>query len=272
MERPKPRWLDAPLEVASGVWRPIVEPKPGQVDHRAYTLCALERLRDAGCLRQGEPALAGSEGAAPGGRRMGGGSLRGVQEPWALGRRRGGTCAAAGGTGPCLAPNGGGPAHQTALAIEERGGRAYVRLTPLQATPEPASFVALKKAVTALMPKVDLPDVILEVASWTGFPDEFTHVSEGEARVDDLWGPDAGRSGGCLGAGGGASGPVPGHRRHGPRRGAAQPGRAVARGSPWRCGWPAMTRLRRGHEPHANPEPRSPVLALADPAWSITAS
>src|SRR6266852_5969834 len=45
--RPKPRWLDAPLEVASGVWRPIVEPKPGQVDHPAYTLCVLERLRDS---------------------------------------------------------------------------------------------------------------------------------------------------------------------------------------------------------------------------------
>ena len=35
-------------------------------------------------------------------------------------------------------------------------------------------------------------------------------------------GRDAGRdSGGCLGAGGRTSGPVPGHRRHGPRRGAA---------------------------------------------------
>lgn len=75
----------------------------------------------------------------------------------------------------------------TALSIEQRDGRSYVRLTPLQAAPEPASFLALEKAVAALMPKVDLPDVILDVASWTGFPDEFTHVSEGEARVDDLW-------------------------------------------------------------------------------------
>jgi hypothetical protein len=47
VERPRPRWVDAPLDVATGVWCPIVEPKPGQVDHRAYTLCVLERLRDA---------------------------------------------------------------------------------------------------------------------------------------------------------------------------------------------------------------------------------
>lgn len=46
-QRPRPRWVDAPLDVATGVWRPIVEPNPGQIDHRAYTLCALDRLTDA---------------------------------------------------------------------------------------------------------------------------------------------------------------------------------------------------------------------------------
>lgn len=33
---------------------------------------------------------------------------------------------------------------------------------------------------------MDLPDLLLEVAAWTGFPTEFTHASEGRARVDDL--------------------------------------------------------------------------------------
>ena len=33
---------------------------------------------------------------------------------------------------------------------------------------------------------IDLPDVIAEVAAWTGFAEEFTHVSEAGARVDDL--------------------------------------------------------------------------------------
>ena len=191
VERPKPRWVDAPLEVASGVWRPIVEPKPGQIDHRAYTLCALERLRDAMRKRDvfvkasrrwrdpREQLLAGDEweAARSGVCRSLGRSADGeaelalLAEELDLAWRR---------TAEDLPTN-------TALAIEERYGRAYVRLTPLEAAPQPASFVALEKAVAALMPKVDLPDVILEVASWTGFPDEFTHVSEGEARVDDLW-------------------------------------------------------------------------------------
>jgi hypothetical protein len=40
--------------------------------------------------------------------------------------------------------------------------------------------------VDDLLPRVDLPDVLLEVAGWTGFLNEFTHVSEGAARADDL--------------------------------------------------------------------------------------
>ncbi len=160
--------MDAPLEVARGVWRPIVEPKPGQVDHRAYTLCVLERLRDAlrkrdvfvkASRRWRDPRaqlLAGDEWQAARSwvcRSLGRSAdpepeLALLREELDLAWRR---------TAEDLPTN-------TALAIEERDGRAYVRLTPLQSTPEPASFVALSKAVAALMPRVDLPDVILEVA------------------------------------------------------------------------------------------------------------
>jgi hypothetical protein len=41
-------------------------------------------------------------------------------------------------------------------------------------------------AVGDLLPRVDLPDVLLEVAGWTGFLAEFTHVSESAARAEDL--------------------------------------------------------------------------------------
>jgi len=44
----------------------------------------------------------------------------------------------------------------------------------------------LRAAVAALLPRVDLPDVLLEVAGWTGFLTEFTHVSEGSARAENL--------------------------------------------------------------------------------------
>jgi len=36
------------------------------------------------------------------------------------------------------------------------------------------------------VPHIDLPELLLEVAGWTGFLTEFTHVSEGAARADDL--------------------------------------------------------------------------------------
>jgi hypothetical protein len=37
------------------------------------------------------------------------------------------------------------------------------------------------------MPRVDLPELILEIASRTGFTDAFTHISERTARATDLY-------------------------------------------------------------------------------------
>ncbi|MEU1212536.1 Tn3 family transposase [Streptomyces sp. NPDC005790] len=36
------------------------------------------------------------------------------------------------------------------------------------------------------MPAVDLPEMVLEVNSWTPFLTDFTHVSEASSRMDDL--------------------------------------------------------------------------------------
>ncbi len=78
-------------------------------------------------------------------------------------------------------------AENPAVRIEKRRGRDTLVLTPLDALPEPESLVTLRKEVHALLPRVDLPDVLLEVAAWTAFPEEFTHVSEGRSRVDDIY-------------------------------------------------------------------------------------
>ena len=40
--------------------------------------------------------------------------------------------------------------------------------------------------MSALLPRVDLPEALLEVHARTGFANEFTHLSEGNARVEDL--------------------------------------------------------------------------------------
>lgn len=47
-------------------------------------------------------------------------------------------------------------------------------------------MTTLKQTVAALLPQVDLTEVILEIHARTGFLDAFTHANEGESRVQDL--------------------------------------------------------------------------------------
>lgn len=51
---------------------------------------------------------------------------------------------------------------------------------------ESDSLVALRHKVTSLLPRVDLPELILEIAAITGFTEAFTHLSERTARALDL--------------------------------------------------------------------------------------
>ena len=57
---------------------------------------------------------------------------------------------------------------------------------PLDKLEEPPSLMALRAAVEARLPRLDLPELILEVHTRTGFADRFTHASEGEARAADI--------------------------------------------------------------------------------------
>jgi hypothetical protein len=57
---------------------------------------------------------------------------------------------------------------------------------PLDKIEEPASLAALRAAVDARLPRLDLPELILEVHARTGFADHFTHASEGRARAADV--------------------------------------------------------------------------------------
>jgi len=57
-------------------------------------------------------------------------------------------------------------------------------LTHLDELPEPDSLKALRKAINERIPKVDLPDILLEVATHTGFVDFFTHISEKGTRIE----------------------------------------------------------------------------------------
>ncbi len=59
-------------------------------------------------------------------------------------------------------------------------------LSALDKLEEPASLVALKAAVAAWLPRVDLPELLLEMHARTGFADGFTHASEGGARASGI--------------------------------------------------------------------------------------
>ena len=61
-----------------------------------------------------------------------------------------------------------------------------LEVTNLDSLDEPGSLLQLREDVQQRLPRLDLPQLILEIDSQTGFLDEFTHVSEGSARVSDL--------------------------------------------------------------------------------------
>jgi len=74
----------------------------------------------------------------------------------------------------------------SAVRIENRDGQDRLVLTGLDKIEDPPSLISLRRQVAALIPRVDLAEILLEIHNRTGFADEFTHISEAEARVADL--------------------------------------------------------------------------------------
>jgi len=76
--------------------------------------------------------------------------------------------------------------HNPAVRFETVDGKEELILTPLDQLEEPPSLLRLRAAVAARLPRVDLPEVLLEIAARTNFADAFTHLTERTARVTDL--------------------------------------------------------------------------------------
>lgn len=190
---PSRRRLDygrAPLEGIPRAWLRRIVDADGQIDRRAYTVCALERLQDglqrrdifvSGSQRWGDPRvklLHGTRWEA----------LR-PQVCRALGHQETAdqaimTCTqqlhiAYRQTLANLSTN-------AAVRFEGPPGREELIVSNLDKLVEPPSLIELRRQVTARLPRVDLPEVLLEVQAWTGFADEFFHLSEANARVSDL--------------------------------------------------------------------------------------
>ncbi len=185
-----PRMRRAPLGVVSAPWRRFVLGANHDVDRRFYTFCTLERLQDA--LRRRDVFVAPSERWSDPRAKL----LHGTG--WDAVRAQ--VCRTLG-HGEAAEPElqrltaelneayqrtAAGLSANAAARIERTDGQDRLVLTGLDKIDEPASLVELRTLVQALMPRVDLPELLLEVNAWTGFANQFTHVSEGTARVENL--------------------------------------------------------------------------------------
>ena len=55
-----------------------------------------------------------------------------------------------------------------------------------EADPDPPSLDELRTRTSRLLPRVDLPEVLLEVADWTGYANAFESLTGGGSRLADL--------------------------------------------------------------------------------------
>lgn len=76
-----------------------------------------------------------------------------------------------------------GPAAKVEIVVPPEGGRARLSVDKLGALGESRSLNWLRKT---MLPRIDLPDLLFEVHSWTGFLDAFTHVSTSATRMEGL--------------------------------------------------------------------------------------
>lgn len=66
------------------------------------------------------------------------------------------------------------------------GDDGRLNFAVLEPEPEPASLLDLRAAVNAMLPRVDLPEVLLEMFSRTGADQALTSFTGSEARLNDL--------------------------------------------------------------------------------------
>lgn len=65
-------------------------------------------------------------------------------------------------------------------------GRLKLNVDRLGAIGEPKSLRWLRKTTAAMLPKIDLPDLLFEGDSWTGFLDAFVYLGDGRTRMENL--------------------------------------------------------------------------------------
>jgi TnpA family transposase len=70
--------------------------------------------------------------------------------------------------------------------VPDAGGRMRLSVERLDALQVHESLVELRGLTAAMLPRIDLPELILEVHAWTGFLHAYVHVSGHDTRMTDL--------------------------------------------------------------------------------------
>ena len=182
---------DAPQEIVAKAWQQHITREDGSLDMGAYVFCTLDALRTA--LRRRDVFVSPRwRYADP---RIG--LLDGAE--WLMARpiicRSLGLTIDAKTTLDALSVELDAtwqavaarlPENPAIQLSESADGETELSLGALDKLEEPNSLLQLRAAVADLMPRVDLPETLLEIAARTGFAEAFTHVSERNARADNL--------------------------------------------------------------------------------------
>lgn len=176
----------ADLSVLSPAWQRLINTSEG-IDRRAYTVAVMDAVHKA-LRRRDIFVLGGRRWGDPRARLLAGPAwqatkhetLRALQLPEDPTAHLEGVRQSLDARYRAAA---GQLADNPAVRVSDDG---KVHLSPLEARTVPQSLTQLRGLVSAMLPRVDLPDVLLEVHSWTGFLSEFSHVSEASARMEQL--------------------------------------------------------------------------------------
>ena len=180
----------APLEGVSKAWRRRVIGQDGQISKQAYTLCTLERLHTA--LRRRDVFVPASGRWSDPREKLLSPVRWKKQKPrfcHTLGHSKSGEEAAkilAVQLDTSYRETRNGLDTNTALLLHPANANRNFLLSSLDELDEPATLTRLRREVSGRLPRVDLPEVLLEINALTGFADEFTHVSEQNARAEGL--------------------------------------------------------------------------------------
>lgn len=177
---------DAPREIINKPWQQHVVRKDGSIDFHAYTFCALKELQLT--LKKREPSWRYADPRT--------GLIEGKE--WEALRpiicRSLGLSSTPGATLSAITTELESTYRDVldrlpenpAVRFVENGDKTELILSPLDAIEETPSLVALRQKVADMLPRVDLPELILEIDARTHFTGAFTHSSEQSSRVSDL--------------------------------------------------------------------------------------